>query len=63
METLKRLQTNRDALLEQYHSNLDDIYDLQETLIRDILPSVTDELELGPESQEWVKEWLSDTCT
>jgi len=63
METRKRLQTNRDALLEQYHSNLEDIYTLQDTLIRDILPSVTDELGLSPEVQEWAKEWLSDTCT
>ncbi|KAH9485075.1 hypothetical protein JR316_0001981 [Psilocybe cubensis] len=63
MEILKRLQKNRDALLEQYHTNLEDIYSLQDTLIRDILPSVTDELELSVESQEWAKEWLSDTCT
>ncbi|PPQ84585.1 hypothetical protein CVT25_015788 [Psilocybe cyanescens] len=63
METFKRLERNRDALLEQYHSNLEDIYNLQDTLIRDILPSVTDELELSPESQEWAKEWLSDTSS
>ncbi|KAF8902909.1 CRAL-TRIO domain-containing protein [Gymnopilus junonius] len=63
METRKRLQKNRDALLEQYHTNLDDVYNLQDTLIRDVLPSVTDELELGPEAQEWAKEWLSDTSS
>ncbi|KDR75091.1 hypothetical protein GALMADRAFT_122666 [Galerina marginata CBS 339.88] len=63
METRKRLQKNRDALLEQYHSNLEDVYSLQDTLIRDILPSVTDELELGPEAQEWAREWLSDTSS
>ncbi|KAF4620914.1 hypothetical protein D9613_000308 [Agrocybe pediades] len=63
MDTRSRLQTNRDALLEQYHSNLEDIYTLQDTLIRDILPSVTDELALTPEVQEWAKEWLSDTSS
>ena len=61
METIQRLQTNRDALLEQYRSNLDDVYNLQDTLIQEILPSVTDELQLGPEIQDWAKEWLSDT--
>lgn len=61
METLQRLETNRDALLEQYRSNLDDIYNLQDTLIQEILPSVSDELQLAPEIQDWAKEWLSDT--
>ena len=63
METRKRLQKNRDALLEQYHANLDDVYSLQDALIQSVLPSVTDELGLGRDAQEWVKEWLSDTCT
>ncbi|PPQ66319.1 hypothetical protein CVT26_011150 [Gymnopilus dilepis] len=62
METRKRLQKNRDALLEQYHANLDDVYSLQDALIQSVLPSVTDELGLGRDAQEWVKEWLSDTC-
>jgi len=61
METLQRLETNRDALLEQYRSNLDDVYNLQDTLIQEILPSVSDELQLAPERQDWAKEWLSDT--
>jgi retinaldehyde-binding protein 1 len=61
METLQRLETNRDALLEQYRSNLDDVYNLQDTLIQEILPSVSDELQLAPEIQDWAKEWLSDT--
>ncbi|KAF8198055.1 CRAL-TRIO domain-containing protein [Pholiota molesta] len=63
METLQRLQKNQDALLEQYHANLEDTYSLQDTLIQDILPTVADELELSPESQEWAKEWLSDTSS
>ncbi|KJA20016.1 hypothetical protein HYPSUDRAFT_142747 [Hypholoma sublateritium FD-334 SS-4] len=61
METIQRLQRNSDAILEQYHANLEDVYRLQDTLIRDILPTVADELELSPESQDWGKEWLSDT--
>src|SRR5258708_32593900 len=61
METQRRLRTNRDALLEQYFANLDDVYNLQDTLIQSVLPSVTDELGLGSEAQEWAKEWLSDT--
>lgn len=63
METIQRLQRNSDAILEQYHANLEDVYSLQDTLIRDILPTVADELELSPESQDWGKEWLSDTRT
>lgn len=63
METQRRLQTNRDALLEQYFANLEDVYNLQDTLIQSVLPSVTDELGLGLEAQEWAKEWLSDTRT
>ena len=63
METHQRLQSNRDTLLEEYFANLNDVYDLQDTLIQSVLPSVTDELQLGLEAQEWAKEWLSDTCT
>ena len=63
METYQRLQSNRDTLLEEYFANLNDVYDLQDTLIQSVLPSVTDELQLGLEAQEWAKEWLSDTCT
>lgn len=63
MDTQKRLQTNQDALLEQYFANLEGVYNLQDTLIQSVLPSVTDELGLGSEAQEWAKEWLSDTCT
>ena len=57
------MQTNRDALLDQYFANLEDVYNLQDTLIQSILPSVTDEFGLGLEAQEWAKEWLSDTRT
>ncbi|KAF8160690.1 CRAL-TRIO domain-containing protein [Crassisporium funariophilum] len=63
MQTLERLRTNRDTLLQQYHSNLEDVLSLQDTLIQDILPSVTDELELSPEAVEWSKEWLCDTSS
>ncbi|KAJ6594437.1 CRAL-TRIO domain-containing protein [Mycena capillaripes] len=47
----------------QYAENLEAVLALQGTLIQDILPSVTDELELDAESIQWAKEWLSDTCS
>ncbi len=56
------LKVNCDKLLEQYHANLRDVRALQETLINDILPSVSDELHLGDSETNWAKEWLSDTC-
>lgn len=57
------LQVNYEKLLEQYTCNLEGVLTLQATLIRDILPSIQDELELSPEATEWAKEWLEDTCT
>lgn len=63
METHERLQKNRDYLLQQYNSNLEDILNLQDTLIQDILPSITDELELCQEAVEWAADWLCDTGT
>jgi len=56
------LQANHERLLEQYTHNLEAVLTLQATLIRDILPSVEDELQLSPEATEWAKEWLQDTC-
>ena len=59
------LQTNREKFKQlslQYTENLEAVLVLQGTLIEDILPSVTDELELDDESIWWAKEWLSDTC-
>ncbi|KAJ7212931.1 CRAL-TRIO domain-containing protein [Mycena pura] len=60
------LQTNREKFKQlslQYTENLEAVLALQGTLIEDILPSVTDELELDDESIWWAKEWLSDTCS
>lgn len=62
MENLNRLQAAQDALLEEYRTNLEDIYNIQDTLIQDILPSVADNLDLTPDACAWAKEWLSDTC-
>jgi retinaldehyde-binding protein 1 len=59
----ERLRKNRDFLLQQYQSNLEDILDLQDTLVQVILPSVADELELCPEAVKWAMDWLYDTCT
>ena len=61
MET--QLRKNKDILLQVYRSNLQGVLDLQDTFIQDILPSVTDELELCPEAVVWVTDWLCDTRT
>lgn len=61
MEICDQLRANCDKLLEAYHTNLEDVRKLQDTLIRDILPSVTDELNLSPEATAWAEAWLSDT--
>ncbi|GLB37804.1 hypothetical protein LshimejAT787_0408550 [Lyophyllum shimeji] len=63
MSTAELLRANCEKLLEQYNSSIQAVVALQATLIRDILPSVTDELELSPEATEWAKEWLEDTHT
>ncbi|KAF8070799.1 CRAL-TRIO domain-containing protein [Lyophyllum atratum] len=63
MSTTELLRENCERLLVQYNSNIQAVLGLQATLIRDILPSVTDELELSPEATEWAKEWLEDTHT
>lgn len=63
MDIYERLRANRDKLLETYRTNLEETRNLQATLIRDILPSVTGELNLSPDATEWAREWLSDTCT
>ncbi|KAF7357821.1 hypothetical protein MVEN_00828100 [Mycena venus] len=52
-----------ELLNSQYTENLEAVLALQGTLRDDILPSVTDELELDAKSIQWAKEWLSDTCT
>ena len=63
MDIYVRLRANRDKLLETYRTNLEETRNLQTTLIRDVLPSVTGELNLSPDATEWAREWLSDTCT
>lgn len=54
---------NHERLLDQYHANVETVLDLQTTLLRDILPSIKDELDLNPDATEWAKKWLYDTCT
>ncbi|KAG6827344.1 hypothetical protein H0H92_012165 [Tricholoma furcatifolium] len=63
MSTTTLLQANCEKLLAQYNANLEAVVALQAILIRDILPSVADELELSPEATEWAKAWLEDTHT
>lgn len=61
MESYKRLETNKNALLDQYKENIDSVHELQHTLIQDILPSLSDELGLSQELQDFAKDWLADT--
>jgi hypothetical protein len=61
MSTSDLLQANYEKLLAEYTSNLQGVLDLQDTLVNDVLPSVVDELSLGPEATEWCREWLEDT--
>ncbi|KAK2464172.1 hypothetical protein APHAL10511_003629 [Amanita phalloides] len=63
MSIQDRLQINHENLLKQYHANIETVSSLQATLLRDILPFVSDELRLGPEATEWAKFWLYDTST
>src|SRR5260370_26314271 len=63
MNIHERLRTNHENLLDQYHANAGIVLGLQTTLLRDILPSVKDELDLSPDATEWAKRWLYDTCT
>ncbi|EGO00333.1 hypothetical protein SERLA73DRAFT_180870, partial [Serpula lacrymans var. lacrymans S7.3] len=62
-DTHSRLQANHDQLVSQYEGNLENVLALQETLIQDVLPHVTDELQMGGETVNWAKEWLQDTST
>ncbi|KAJ7267638.1 hypothetical protein B0H12DRAFT_1200783 [Mycena haematopus] len=62
MDLLVNANREKFKLLNsQFAENLEVVLALQGTLIDDILPSVTDEFELDPESTQWAKEWLSDT--
>ncbi len=63
MNIQERLHINHESLLDQYHANVETVLDLQATLLRDILPSIKDELDLSPDATEWAKTWLYDTCT
>ncbi|PFH49760.1 hypothetical protein AMATHDRAFT_76020 [Amanita thiersii Skay4041] len=63
MDIHEHLQANRQRLLEQYNTNLETVLALQATLLRDILPSVRDELDLSPDATEWARDWLCDTST
>ena len=63
MTIREHLRLNHETLLEQYHVNAENVSSLQATLLRDLLPSLEDELELDPETTDWTKDWLYDTCT
>lgn len=63
MDIQDLLRLNYERLLAAYRENVDLVHALQATLIGDILPSVVDEFDLGPDAIEWAKNWLSDTGT
>ncbi|KAF8740198.1 hypothetical protein AX14_008379 [Amanita brunnescens Koide BX004] len=63
MNIKERLCTNHENLQNQYRANVETVLDLQATLLRDILLTVEDELDLGPDATEWAKKWLYDTLT
>lgn len=56
------LKANREKLLNTYNENLEAVLALQRLLLTDVLPSLTDELDLDAESEQWATEWLNDTC-
>jgi hypothetical protein len=61
MDIRSLLQANHDAFLELHSAQIGAVLTLQHTLIRDILPSVADELELDTWQIAWLQEWLQDT--
>lgn len=62
MDLRSLLEVNCVNLWDQYNSNLEQVVELQTTLINDILPHVQHDLELDNEATDWAKEWLEDRC-
>lgn len=57
------LREHKESLDNLYSEHLETVLSLQETLIRDILPGVVDELRLDPASEDSARQWLHDTGT
>ena len=56
------LGSNSETLLQQYDASIDVVFALQDTLLDEVLPDLQDERDLDPETVQWAREWLQDTC-
>ena len=56
------LASNSETLLQQYDASIDVVFALQDTLLDEVLPDLQDERDLDPETVQWAREWLQDTC-
>ncbi|PIL36055.1 hypothetical protein GSI_01715 [Ganoderma sinense ZZ0214-1] len=60
MSIIDVLREKEQQLAELYQTNLESARNLQETLDRDILPGLVDELSLDEEGEQRAKSWLYD---
>lgn len=63
MDIRSLLETQVETLQTLYERNIEAVRALQKSLVDEILPSLADELELGSETVESLREWLEDTRT
>lgn len=61
MSLYNSLQAHKHALTELYNTRLEEVGQLQKTLIEDVLPNVVFELGLNAEEEAGAKEWIQDT--
>ncbi|KAJ8461843.1 hypothetical protein ONZ51_g11278 [Trametes cubensis] len=60
MSIEERLHAQHNLLMEAYQNNIASARTIQQTLLRDILPGLVDELELDEESEARARLWLND---
>lgn len=63
MSILEVLREKEEQLAELYHTNVVSTRSLQETLEREILPGLVDELSLDEEGEQRARPWLYDLRT
>ena len=63
MSIEERLHAQHNLLIEAYQNNIASARTIQQTLLRDILPGLVDELELDEESEARARLWLNDLGT
>ena len=63
MSIIDVLREKEEHLAALYQSNFESAQNLQETLGRDILPGLVDELSLDEEGEQRAKSWLYDLRT